>query len=318
MLAAARRSTARHKMTRFVATRLLSMVPVLFIVSLLTFMMIHLIPGDPVMTLLRGSPATQERIDSIRGELGLDEPLPVQYWTFIKGMATGDIRSIRTRQSVLGSFLELFPKTLQLAAASLVISILLGVPIGIVAATRQNTFTDYASMVISFVGVSMPDFWLSLMLIYLFAVKLDWVPATGGEGLKRLILPAMVLAVGQAALIARMVRSNMLEVLGDDYIKTARAKGLNERTVVFRHALQNALIPTITIIGLLVGYLLSGAVIVETIFARPGVGRLMVDAILARDYPQVQGLVLLTATIYLLVNAITDISYAMIDPRVRP
>jgi ABC-type dipeptide/oligopeptide/nickel transport system permease component len=197
------------------------------------------------------------------------------------------------------------------------ISLVIGIPIGIIAATRQNTFLDYSSMVGSFVGVSVPDFWLALMLIYLFAVRLDWVPATGGEGLKRLFLPALVLAVGQAALIARMVRANMIEVLNEDYIKTARAKGLGERPVILRHALRNALIPTITIIGLLVGYLLSGAVIVETIFARPGVGRLLVDSILARDYPQAQGLVLLTASIYLLVNAITDISYALVDPRVR-
>jgi peptide/nickel transport system permease protein len=304
-------------MLRFIITRLLSMIPVLFIVSVVTFLMIHLIPGDPVTTLLQRSGASKERIASIQQELGLNKPLVVQYLTFIKGMLTGNIYSIRTHQSVLGSFKELFPKTLELAGAAMLISLGIGVPIGIIAATKQNTFVDYASMVGSFVGVSIPDFWLALMLIYLFAVRLDWVPATGGEGLKRLILPAFVLAVGQAALIARMVRANMIEVLNDEYIKTARAKGLSERKVILSHALRNALIPTITILGLLVGYLLSGAVIVETIFARPGIGRLLVDAILARDYPQVQGLVLLTAFIYLLVNAITDISYALIDPRVR-
>jgi ABC-type dipeptide/oligopeptide/nickel transport system permease component len=304
-------------MFRFVYTRLLLMIPVLLIVSIGVFMMIHLIPGDPVTVIMGESGASAEQIEQIRDELGLNDPLPTQYANFMKGMLSGDVVSLRTRQPVIDIFKNQFPKTMQLALSALALAILIGVPIGMYAATHQHKTGDYLSMVISFVGVSIPNFWLAMILIYVFAIQLGWLPATGGEGIKRLILPAIVLAVQQSALIARLVRANMIEVLGDDYIKTARSKGLAERPVIMRHALRNALIPTVTILGLNFGYLLAGAAVVETVFARPGIGRVTVEGILNKDFPMVQGMVLLTATIYLFVNLITDISYAIIDPRIR-
>jgi ABC-type dipeptide/oligopeptide/nickel transport system permease component len=300
-----------------VYTRLLMMVPVLFIVSLVVFMMIHLIPGDPVSIIMGESGGSAERMEEVREQLGLNDPLPTQYVNFMKGMVTGDIVSLRTRQPVIDIFANQFPKTMQLAFSALALAILIGVPLGLYAATHQHKTGDYLSMIISFVGVSIPNFWLAMLLIYVFALQLGWVPATGGEGVKRLILPAVVLAVQQAALIARLVRANMIEVLQDDYIKTARSKGLNERAVISRHALRNALIPTITILGLNFGYLLSGAAVVETVFARPGIGRVTVDGILSNDFPLVQGMVLLTATIYLFINLLTDLAYAVVDPRIR-
>ncbi len=304
-------------MTRYLAGRLAAMVPVLFIVSVLVFLMIRLIPGDPVQVMLGESGASAETIARVRHQLGLDDPLPVQYARFIQQMVTGDVRSIRTQQPVVQQFLGLFPSTLQLALTALGLATVLGITLGILAAIHQHSWLDTASMVLAFLGVSIPNFWLSLILIYIFAVALGWLPATGGGGLNRLILPAVALAVQQTALIARLVRAHMVEVLQEDYIKTARAKGLAERTVYLQHALRNALIPVVTLLGLNFGYLLSGAVIVETVFARPGVGRMIVDGILNKDFPVVQGAVLLTATIYLLVNLLTDVSYALIDPRIK-
>lgn len=304
-------------MTQYLLGRIVSMVPVLFIVSLIVFMMIHLLPGDPVEAMYAETGTSAERMAQIREELGLNDPLPQQYVRFLGDVFTGDLRSIRTRQPVLDQFTAVFPKTLQLAFASLIIAIVIGVPLGMIAADHQHSWIDYFSMTVSFLGVSIPNFWLALLLVYAFAVNRSWFPATGADGLRALILPAFVLAVQQAALIARLVRANMVEVLQEDYIKTARAKGLPHRGVMWRHALQNALLPTITLIGINFGYLLSGAVIVETVFARPGIGRLIVDGILAKDFPLVQGAILLTALTYLLVNLLTDISYAFVDPRIK-
>jgi len=304
-------------MVRFIYTRLLLMIPVLFLVSIAVFMMIHLIPGDPVSVIMGESGASAEQLELVREQLGLNDPLPTQYMNFMKGMFTGEVVSLRTRQPVIDMFKNLFPKTMQLALTALAIAVVIGVPIGIYAATHQHRMGDYLSMVISFVGVSIPNFWLAMLLIYVFAIRLGWLPATGGEGVKRLIMPAFVLAVQQSELIARLVRANMIEVLGDDYIKTARSKGLSERPVIVGHALRNALIPTVTILGLNFGYLLSGAAVVETVFARPGIGKVIVDGILGNDFPLVQGMVLLTAMLYLMVNLLTDVSYALIDPRIR-
>lgn len=304
-------------MMQYLLNRILLMIPVMFIVSLVVFMMIHLIPGDPVEVMFQESGASAERMNQIREELGLNEPLPVQYATFMRDMMTGDVRSLRTQQPVIDTFFELFPKTMQLALSSLALAIVIGMPLGVLAATHQHSWIDYLAMVTSFAGVSIPNFWLALLLIYAFAVNLDWLPATGDSGIKALILPAVVLAVQQTALIARLVRANMIEILHEDYIRTARAKGLSQRLVYWRHALQNALLPTITLIGINFGYLLSGAVIVETVFARPGIGRMIVDGILAKDFPLVQGAILLTAVVYLVVNLLTDISYALVDPRIR-
>jgi ABC-type dipeptide/oligopeptide/nickel transport system permease component len=302
---------------RYIAGRVIAIVPVLFIVSIAVSLMVHLTPGDPVQVMMGQSGASAEEIERIRVQLGLDQPLPVQYVRFVKDFATGELRSIRTQQSVVQQYFELFPNTLQLAVVSLVVATVIGLALGVVAATHQNTWLDSFSMAVGFLGVSIPNFWLALLLIYVFAVSLNWLPATGSGGGKFLILPAAVLAVEQVALIARLVRANMVEALHEDYIKTARSKGLRESSVQWGHALRNALLPTITLMGLNFGYLLSGAIIIETVFARPGIGRLIVEAILSKDFPVVQGAVLLTATVYLLVNLLTDVSYSLIDPRIR-
>ena len=302
---------------RYALRRFVSMVPVLFIVSIIVFMMIHLTPGDPVRVMMGKSGASAEEIDNVREQLGLNDSLPVQYVHFIQDLVTGNLKSIRTQQPVTQEFWDRFPSTLELALLSLVVATVAGFVLGIVAATHQNSWIDSLTMIISLLGVSVPGFWLALLLVFVFAISLDWLPATGTEGWKSLVLPVTVLAVEQIALIARLVRANMVEVLRDDYIRTARAKGLRERSVLVGHALRNALLPSITLLGLNFGYLLAGAVIVETIFARPGIGRLIVEGILSKDFPLVQGAVLLTAVVYLLVNLITDISYGFFDPRVR-
>ena len=303
--------------TRYIVGRVLAIVPVLFIVSIVVSLMVHLTPGDPVKVMMGQSGASAEEIEQIRTELGLDKPLPVQYVRFLHDLVTGQLRSIRTHQSVVQQYLELFPYTLQLAVVSLLVATVVGMILGVVAATHQNSWLDSFSMAVGFLGVSIPNFWLALVLIYVFAVSLNWLPATGAGGPKLLILPATVLALEQVALIARLIRANMVEVLQEDYIKTARSKGLQESSVQWGHALRNAMLPTITLMGLNFGYLLSGAIIIETVFARPGIGRLIVEAILNKDFPVVQGAVLLTATVYLLVNLLTDISYSLIDPRIR-
>ena len=303
--------------TRYIAGRLLAIVPVLFIVSVVVSLMVHLTPGDPVKVMMGQSGASAEEIEQVRVQLGLDKPLPVQYVRFLQDLATGELRSIRTQRPVVQQYLELFPNTLQLAVVSLLVATIIGMLLGVVAATHQNSWLDSFSMAVGFLGVSIPNFWLALVLIYVFAVSLNWLPATGSGGPEVLILPASVLAMEQVALIARLIRANMVEVLGEDYIKTARSKGLREQSVQWGHALRNAMLPTITLIGLNFGYLLSGAIIIETVFARPGIGRMIVDAILNKDFPVVQGAVLLTATVYLLVNLLTDISYSLIDPRIR-
>ena len=302
---------------RYIARRVLAIVPVLFIVSIVVSLMVHLTPGDPVKVMMGQSGASAEEIEQIRVQLGLDKPLPVQYVRFLQDLATGELRSIRTHRPVVEQYLELFPYTLQLAVVSLLVATVIGVLLGVVAATHQNSWLDSFSMAVGFLGVSIPNFWLALVLIYVFAVSLNWLPATGADGPKVLILPAAVLAMEQVALIARLIRANMVEVLQEDYIKTARSKGLREQSVQWGHALRNAMLPTITLMGLNFGYLLSGAIIIETVFARPGIGRLIVDAILNKDFPVVQGAVLLTATVYLLVNLLTDVSYSLIDPRIR-
>ncbi len=302
---------------RFALRRVIMMVPVLFIVSVVVFMMMHLTPGDPVRLMMGKSGASGEEVEKVRDQLGLNDPLPVQYVHFITDLATGNLKSIRTQQPVTQEFFDRFPRTLEITLLALVVATVLGFVFGIIAATHQNTWIDSLAMVVSLLGVSVPGFWLALLLIFVFAISLGWLPATGTQGVKSLVLPVTVLAVEEIALIARLVRANMLEVLRDDYIRTARAKGLRERTVLTGHALRNALLPSITLLGLNFGYLLSGAVIVETIFARPGIGRLIVEGILSKDFPLVQGAVLLTAIVYLIVNLVTDISYGFVDPRVR-
>lgn len=305
-------------MLRFLLTRILATIPVLFGVSLLVFMMLHLVPGDPVKMMLSEFQTTPEQVELLRSQLHLNEPLPQQYGRFVINALRGDLGlSIRSKRPVRNEIAENLGSTMQLAAVALLIAAGIGVPLGIIAALRQHTWVDFGSMLLALNGVSMPSFWLGLLLIFFFSLHLGWFPATGGGDLRHLILPALTLGLGASAIIARLTRSSMLEVLQQEYMTTARAKGLREMTVVLRHGLKNALIPVITIFGLQFGSLLSGAVVIETVFARPGIGRLIVSAILAKDFPMVQGIILFTATAYVLVNLLVDLTYGLLDPRIQ-
>jgi ABC-type dipeptide/oligopeptide/nickel transport system permease component len=302
---------------RYILKRLLLAVPVLFGVSVVVFVAIRRIPGDPAQ-IMAGQAATQEVVEEIRRSLGLDQPLPVQYLYFLRNLLRGDLgRSLFNGAPVVEELAQRFPRTVRLAFASLLVATFIGVPAGIAAATHRLSWVDTLVMVLALAGVSVPVFWLGLNLILVFSVRLGWLPAFGYETGRHLILPSVTLGVASAAVIARMTRSSMLEVLGQDYVRTARAKGLPERSVVYRHALRNALIPVVTILGLQLGTLLSGAVLTETVFAWPGIGRLLVEAVLARDYPVVQGTILLIATTFVVLNVAVDILYAFLDPRIR-
>jgi len=305
-------------MLRYIIQRLLQLIPILIGISVLTFLMLHLIPGDPVLIFAGDKPMTEERAAEIRHQLGLDRPLWVQYGDYAAHAVRGDLgRGLRSQRPVLDSILEVAPGTTQLTLAALALATILGMTLGILAALARGTWLDTAAMTFAILGVSMPVFYSSLLMILLFSFTLGWLPATGQGGVARLVMPATALGMISAAVLARLVRSGMLAVLRQEYVVTARAKGLAPRVVVLRHALKNALIPTITMLGLQLGALLGGAVVTETIFSRPGVGRLAVDAILSRDFPLVQGTVLFTAVAYVLVNLLVDISYAAVDPRVR-
>lgn len=307
-------------MAGYIASRLALLVPTLIGVTFLVFLGMHLLPGDPVMTMLSetNTAATPETMASIRHQLGLDEPWPVQYINFLGKAVRGDLgESWRTRQDVLPMIAEQFPSTLELAVAGLGLAIVLGTILGTAAAVAHGTWLDSVTMVFAMLGVSMPSFWLGLLLLYLFSVHLGWISIIGADDLLHLILPAVVLAVQAAAAIARLIRSSMLEVLRLEYVTTARAKGLSERRVIFLHTLPNALIPTITMVGLQFGGLLGGAFIIEIVFARQGIGQIAVTAIQGKDYPVVQGVVLLVATSYILINLAVDMIYALVDPRIR-
>src|SRR5579864_2151878 len=305
-------------MVRYIVQRALQLIPILIGISVLTFLMLHLVPGDPVLIFAGDKPMTEERAAEIRHQLGLDRPIWVQYWDYATHAVRGDLgRGLRSQRPVLDSILEVVPGTTELTLAALAIAAAAGVTLGVVAALMHGTWVDTAAMAFAILGVSMPVFYLSLLMIFLFSFTLGWLPATGQGGLERLIMPATALGLISSAVLARLVRSGMLAVLRQEFIVTARAKGLAPRAVVWRHALKNALIPTITMLGLQLGALLGGAVVTETIFSRPGVGRLAVDAILARDFPLVQGTVLFAAVAYVLVNLLVDVSYAVVDPRIH-
>ncbi len=305
-------------MSRFLLSRLFSTVPVLFGVSLLVFMMLHLVPGDPVKMMLSEFQTTPQQVELLRSQLHLDEPLPQQYGRFVVNALQGDLGlSIRSKRPVRNEIAENLGSTLQLAGAALLIAAGIGMPLGIIAALKQHSWLDIGPMIFALSGVSMPSFWLGLLLIFLFSLRLGWFPATGGGDFQHLVLPALTLGLGASAIIARLTRSSMLEVLRQEYMITARAKGLREATVVLRHGLKNALIPVVTIFGLQFGSLLAGAVVVETVFARPGIGRLIVSSILAKDFPMVQGIILFTATAYVVANLLVDLAYGLLDPRIR-
>ena len=305
-------------MLTYVGRRILAVVPVLFGVTLAVFSMLFLVPGDPVKIMLAEFVTTPEQIARMRAQLHLDEPVLVQYGRFVGNALRGDLGvSIRSRRPVAAEIGENIGSTGQLALASMVVAIGLGVPLGLLAALGRNSWLDVAAMVVALLGVAMPSFWLGFLLIFVFSLHLGWLPATGGGDLLHLVMPAVALGMIAAAIIARLTRSSMLEVLGQDFVRTARAKGLGGWSVIVRHALRNALIPVVTVFGLQFGNLLAGAVIVETVFSRPGLGRLIVGGILAKDFPLVQGTVLFVAAAYVLINVMVDVAYAYVDPRIR-
>jgi peptide/nickel transport system permease protein len=299
------------------ARRILILIPTILGVVTLVFFLIHFIPGDPVELML-GETASRADLAQMRRDLGLDRPMAEQYGNFLTGLARGDLgRSLFYRRPVHQVILEKLPATLELALAAMALTLLIAIPLGVIAAVKKGSLTDRSAMLASLVGISMPNFWLGPLLIILFSLKLGWLPVSGREGPASVILPAITLGTALAALLSRMTRSAMLDVLGEDYLRTARAKGLPEGTVIVRHALRNALLPVLTIVGLQLGALLSGAVITEIVFAWPGIGSLLIQSIHTRDYPLVQGCVLVIALGYVAANFLTDLLYAVVDPRVK-
>lgn len=304
-------------MLRYIGNRLIAAVPTVLLVTVLVFLILHLIPGDPAEIFLGENRSTPELLAQVRADMGLDRPLHVQYLSYMGGALRGDFgRSLNNNRPVLGEILGRLPATLELTLAAMAIGTVLGMSLGIISALGHNTWVDTAAMALALLGVSMPIFWMSLLLIFFFSVRLNWFPAIGQGGIERLVLPAFALGLLSSSTLARLVRSSMLEVLSQDYVRTARAKGLRDRTVVLRHALKNALIPTITVLGLQFGQLIGGAVITETIFARRGLGRLYVDSILNKDFTMVQAMTLFLALAYVLINLAVDVAYAAVDPRI--
>ena len=293
------------------------MVLTVFFVAITVFLMVRLLPGDPARV-IAGVLASEQEVDRLRTRLGLDQPLWQQGVIFVSGLAQGDLgTSARTSNPVTEEIGARFGATMTLALVSTVLAVLIGVPLGVFAAMRAGRFEDLLASTFVLFGISMPVYWLGLMLILVFSIRLRWLPAAGAEGVLSIVLPAVTLAFFSMAFVARITRSSMLEVLHQDYVRTARSKGARQRVVVWRHALRNALAPVVTVIGLQFGELLGGAILTETVFAWPGLGRLLVSSIFARDYPTVQGLVIVFALLFALVNLAVDLFYGVIDPRVR-
>ena len=313
-------------MAQYLIRRVIHAVFIIWGCATLVFFLLRLIPGDPVIQML-GPEYTPEAADALERRLGLDEPVYVQYGKWFGNVLTGDLgHSIATGETVTGAIQTGLPKTLSIALVSFLIAVLIALPAGIIAALKRNSAIDYAASVVAFVGVSMPSFWLGIVLILIFAVRLNWLPAIGyaeigEEGVwawfQHLLLPSVAIGVGYAAILMRFVRSGLLEVLGSDYVRTARAKGLAERPVMVRHALRNALIPVVTIMGIQLALLLSGAVVIEIVFSIRGIGRILVGAIFDKDYPMVQGVILLVAVIFVLANLVVDVVYTFLDPRIQ-
>jgi len=312
-------------MTRYIVRRLLATIPVLFLVTVVVFSLINLVPGDPALV-IAGGEADRAAIEAIRKQLGLDRPVVVRYVQWLARLVQGDFgRSVRDGRPVLDVLLLKLPVTIELAVISLGVGWAIAVPAGVLAAWKQRTALDYTATTVALAGISIPNFWLGIMLIYLLAVHLRWLPPSGYvepwvdpvRNLQLMIMPATVLGTALAALVMRLLRSSMLEVLGSEFIRTAHAKGLAERAVVLKHALKNAMIPVATVMGLQLGGLLGGAVVTETIFAVPGIGRLAIESIFTRDYPMVQGVVLISAVAVVFVNFAVDVLYSVLDPRIR-
>jgi peptide/nickel transport system permease protein len=312
-------------LARLVATRLLALIPILLGLSLASFALVHVIPGDPALVMMGGE-GTPQAVEELRRQLGLDRPLPVRYWEWLTQIARGDLgTSLYNKTRVSEELLWRMPTTLALVALALTFAVAIGVPAGLLSAAFRNSWIDHAARLLTLVSLSLPSFWLGLMLIILFSLWLDLLPIVGYEPITRgvwknlpyLILPSASLGTYLAALLTRLTRSSMLEVLSQDYVRTARAKGLRGRVVLMRHALRNALIPIVTVLGINVGILLGGSAVVETVFVLPGVGQLVVRSLYNRDLPVIQGLILYVAVIYVLVNLVVDVLYTYLDPRLR-
>jgi ABC-type dipeptide/oligopeptide/nickel transport system permease component len=302
---------------RFLVRRLALTLPVVLGVATLVFALIHLIPGDPAQAML-GETASEQDVQALRERLGLDRPLVEQYWAFLAGVARGDLgTSMRTNEPVATAILDRLPATLELAGAAMVVSIGVAIPLGIIAAVRRGTFVDHLATTLALAGISIPNFWLGPLLAIVFAIELGWLPVSGRGTPAHLILPAISLGAALAAILARMTRASLLEELREPYVQAARARGTSRARAVLRHAFRNSLIPVVTLVGLQFGAVLTGAVITETIFAWPGVGRLLIQSIGFRDYPLVQGCILFIAATYVGMNLLTDLVYGALDPRIR-
>lgn len=306
-------------MGTYLWSRIAVTVPVLVLVSALVFFIMNLLPGDPAVLILQGQSASSpEQVERLRKELRLDDPVYTRYGRFVAGAVQGDLgTSVQFKRPVIDIILERLPSTLQLTGAAMVFAVVIGFSMGVIAAVKQNTWVDTAAMIFSVLGLTMPIFYIGLLLILVFVVQLGWFPVVGGSAWQRLILPAVTLGFVSSGIIARLVRASLLEILRQDFVTTARAKGLVSWVVLWRHAIRNTLIPIVTMLGLQVGGMLSGSVITETVFNRPGVGRLAVEAIMWKDFPLAQGTILFTAAIYVMINLLVDISYVWLDPRIR-
>jgi ABC-type dipeptide/oligopeptide/nickel transport system permease component len=301
----------------FLVRRLLLTIPVLLGVATLVFSLIHLIPGDPVQAML-GESASPESVDELRSRLGLDRPLYVQYFSFLKGVAHGNLgTSLRTSEPVTTAIADRLPATFELAAAAMLVAVIIAIPLGVLAASRAGTAVDHVATTLALVGISMPNFWLGPLLAIVFAVELGWLPVSGRGTLAQLVLPAVTLGAPLAAVLARTTRASVIDELRELYVTAARARGVSRMRAVLKHAFRNSLIPIVTVLGLQLGAVLTGAVITETIFAWPGVGRLLIQSISFRDYPLVQGCILLIALTYVSMNLLTDLAYGLLDPRIR-
>jgi peptide/nickel transport system permease protein len=304
-------------MLKYFIKRLLLAIPVLLITAMLVFSALHLAGGDPVH-LLVGPTAPQETRDAVREKMGFDKPLPVQFAIYMGNILKGDLgKSIKNRKDVSQIIIEKLPITAELGAAAFLLAYLLAIPLGILAALNRNSFIDWSSMIAALIGVSMPGFWLGLILMYIFSLYLKWLPPTGYGELETLILPALALGLPRVGRIARITRSSVLEVVGQDYVRTAWAKGLAERVVVMKHTLRNAILPIISLMGLDLGYIIGGSVVIESVFARNGIGDLMLRSILARDFPSLQGAIFVLAAAIILSNIMADMAYMVVDPRIR-
>jgi len=305
-------------MARIIANRLLTSLFVIIGSLVLVFSILYVLPGDPTDTIIDPSVATAEMVAALRAQLGVDQPFHIQFLRYFGRMIQGDFGvSLLNSDPVLPKIMKHFPATIALTAVSSLFAVVIGITLGVLSAIHRNRFIDIVARVVGLFGISMPTFWSGILLILVFSVSLGWLPAMGSDDWTTLILPAVALGIVGAGFIVRMVRNSMLDVMGEQFLLTLRSKGLGERAIMYRHALRNALIPAVTMVGMLIGEMLAGTVVVETVFSRQGIGRIIADAILAKDLPVVQGVIFFSAIIYVVVNLVVDISYSFIDPRVR-